>query len=421
MSILSMNISAAVMITMTILLRRIFKYHIPHSVFCVLWAVIIIRLFIPVSINSELSLWNFFVEIEEASATSTGIINSKAHVYVSDAIQNSYAPIGNGYIILWGTVCVILGAYFLLQYIKLSKAAKQAVIPENKILNNRIEKLGFYRNISIGIMKGLKSPAVFGVIHPIIFFPEQFDFNNESTNYILLHECGHIKYFHTLYKIFLTVLICVYWYNPFVWIMYFALDSDMEITADRYVISKIGNESKAIYAATLITAAESKIKPVIFYYHYKSKLTKERIEAIMRFKKLTAGAVIITVLIPAFMFTVFATTDTIITGKKLDEINIAVVDAEYEKEAVQMKDITIELPWKELHENDFEGLQILSSEYEIKDYEYVAYSREPPKKITILTAIEEKTYKGTLELTRHIYSASDDKYTGYYSGNVYSQ
>lgn len=143
MSILSMNISAAVMITMTILLRRIFKYHIPHSVFCVLWAVIIIRLFIPVSINSELSLWNFFVEIEEASATSTGIINSKAHVYVSDAIQNSYAPIGNGYIILWGTVCVILGAYFLLQYIKLSKAAKQAVIPENKILNNRIEKLGF--------------------------------------------------------------------------------------------------------------------------------------------------------------------------------------------------------------------------------------------------------------------------------------
>lgn len=63
----------------------------------------------------------------------------------------------------------------------------------------------------------------------------------------------------------------------------------------------------------------------------------------------------------------------------------------------------------------------MSSEYEIKDYEYVAYSREPPKKITILTAIEEKTYKGTLELTRHIYSASDDKYTGYYSGNVYSQ
>ena len=82
MSILSLNISAAVMITMTLFIRKIFKNHIPHSVFCVLWAVIILRLFIPVSIDSDFSFWNFCIGVEESIADVTGANNLALYVPV---------------------------------------------------------------------------------------------------------------------------------------------------------------------------------------------------------------------------------------------------------------------------------------------------------------------------------------------------
>lgn len=76
MSIMSLNISVSIMIILTLLVRRIFRSYIPHSVFCFLWVVIFVRLSIPVKLDSRLSFWNVFIKLEEAIVNYSGINNS---------------------------------------------------------------------------------------------------------------------------------------------------------------------------------------------------------------------------------------------------------------------------------------------------------------------------------------------------------
>lgn len=203
--------------------------------------------------------------------------------------------------------------------------------------------------------------------------------------------------------------------------MYFALDNDMEITADRYVISRLGREKRAFYANILISAVKSRKKQVVFYYYFKNNIIKERVEAIMKFKKLTVGALVVTLLVPSCMFTVFATTDTIITGQKLDNLDITIVNAEYGEPAEQMEDISIEIPWEELKPYTSQDTQRAASSQKISNYKYITYGKTPPTNLEISTKIDGKTYIGTLKRTRYTYDDSTDKYTGYYSGTVYVQ
>ena len=204
--------------------------------------------------------------------------------------------------------------------------------------------------------------------------------------------------------------------------MYFALDNDMEITTDRYVISRLGREKRAFYANILISAVKSRKKQVVFYYYFKNNIIKERVEAIMKFKKLTVGALVVTLLVPSCMFTVFATTDTIITGVELEQMELTIESVENGEPTKQMEDISIEIPWEKLEPYVVSHIETRAADsYEITDYKYVTYGKEPPEIITVTTEKNGETYKGTLELQRHIYDASTDKYTGYYSGTVYAQ
>ena len=315
MNILALNVSAAVMIAVTLLVRRIFKNRIPHGVFCLMWVVIAIRLFIPTDITSKYSFWNLFIRLESKVSNYTGMMFEPDYVSVSDIIQNAPMPSSPAYKILWVAVALALGLYFLCQYISLVKVSKTASDIDDRRIIQLLENMSPKRGIKIKTLSSLDSPAAIGILRPTVFFPEGYDFDNaELTECILLHEAGHIKYFHTLIKIISTIMVCLYWYNPFVWVMYIYLDRDMEISADRYVIKNIGEENRTIYANALIKAAEDMTRRKVFCFHFKSSQLRERIEAVIKYKKISVGALIITFIVPIALFTVFATTDTVLTG-----------------------------------------------------------------------------------------------------------
>lgn len=73
MSIMSLNISVSIMIILTLLVRRIFRSYIPHSVFCFLWVVIFVRLSVPVELDSYFSFWNVFIKLEDTIAVKSGM------------------------------------------------------------------------------------------------------------------------------------------------------------------------------------------------------------------------------------------------------------------------------------------------------------------------------------------------------------
>lgn len=60
MDVLICNLSAGIMIILTLIMRRIAKFRIPNSVFCVLWAMVGIRLMFPVSLRTSFSILNVY-------------------------------------------------------------------------------------------------------------------------------------------------------------------------------------------------------------------------------------------------------------------------------------------------------------------------------------------------------------------------
>lgn len=421
MNILALNVSAAVMIAVTLLVRRIFKNRIPHGVFCLMWVVIAIRLFIPTDIASKYSFWNLFIRLESKVSNYTGMMFEPDYVSVSDIIQNAPMPSSPAYKILWVAVALALGLYFLCQYISLVKMSKTASDIDNINIIHLLGKKAPKRSIKIKTMSSLNSPAALGIIRPTIFFPEGFDFDNtELVKCVLLHEAGHIKYFHTLIKIISSIMVCLYWYNPLVWVMYVYLDRDMEISADRYVIKNMGTENIVLYANNLINAVEHINKQKIFYFHFKSTQIKERIEAIMKYKKLSVGALIVTFIVPSTLFTVFATTDTVLTGIELNQMETIVTDVEYGDTPETMEDIHLEVPWQSLVKYaSADTDDSIPSSYSIQEFAYITYDLLSPKNIYITSTCLGRMYSGTLSMTKMNVDAVSGEAVGYYSGVIY--
>lgn len=316
-------------------------------------------------------------------------------------------------------------------------------------LESCIAEQGFRRKILLKSKSGMLSPMTWGIFRPVIYFPSDFDREDKTlTRLVLLHECGHIRYFHSLLKLWNMCLICAYWYNPIVWIMFFKFERDLEISADRYALRHTEGDVRAVYARYVIAAmreAGRKFEKArqdrkkfmyfnMFYYCNKGKnkdksedMKEERVEAIMNFKKMGACAIAATLLIPMGMTTVFATTNTVLSEKETGRVladtavlNINVIDVE-QNSVEEAEPVTITVDWKDIESNIvFDSMERASYLY-VQNYEYVVAGYVPPKRITIITEFEGHTYEGTLDRTDYIYNDATNKYTGFYSGKIYRQ
>ena len=192
MNLILLNISASIMILTTLFIHKIFKKHVPHGVFCILWLVIILRLFFPIKLETRLSLWNLIIKSEHVVADFTNLPISHGYTTITDFVQNNSFVITPIYKIIWCTVCSAVGIFFLSQYIKTLKAIKTSSYINDNFINDVISRQNFYRHVNIKSMKGISSPSTLGIIRPTILFPENFDFGDRDTlECILLHETGH--------------------------------------------------------------------------------------------------------------------------------------------------------------------------------------------------------------------------------------
>lgn len=98
-------------------------------------------------------------------------------------------------------------------------------------------------------------------------------------DYILTHEFVHIRRFDMLTKLVLTSVVCVHWFNPFVWVMYLLANRDLELSCDETVVQTFGNSIKSGYAMMLIGMAEKQSKSIPLFNHFNKNSIRERVES----------------------------------------------------------------------------------------------------------------------------------------------
>ena len=111
------------------------------------------------------------------------------------------------------------------------------------------------RQVEPGIceIEGGHLSFVMGLVHPVIYLSSGLD--SESRKVVLCHERVHLQRRDYLWKPAALVICCVHWFNPLVWLAFYLMNMDCEMSCDEKVVKLLGEESKKIYSYTLLEEA----------------------------------------------------------------------------------------------------------------------------------------------------------------------
>ncbi len=288
-SVLNMSITASYVILAVLLLRLALK-GLPKKYSYALWSVVGFRLVCPVSFKSVFSLFSLkpfdmtkAQQMNEYSLTyvktekpilrdelTTGIsaVNSviENQVVPSDTFQSSYTVILHALEFLWAAGIAALLIYSAVSFIRLRKRLSTSILLEK----------GVYQS------ENISSPFIVGIIRPRIYVPSGID--EGYMQYVLSHERYHIKRFDNGIKLLAYLLLVLHWFNPLVWLAFYLMAKDMEMSCDEAVLSKNDGIKKA-YSSALLSFATNKRFPAPSPISFSENGVKARIKNVLHYRK----------------------------------------------------------------------------------------------------------------------------------------
>ena len=96
------------------------------------------------------------------------------------------------------------------------------------------------------------SPGIAFFTYPVLLLPASMDGDENKLRYAFLHELTHKKRYDHYMTVLLNVLRILYWFNPAVHIGFAEMRADMETACDADVIAFVGKEQKRGYLTAIL-------------------------------------------------------------------------------------------------------------------------------------------------------------------------
>lgn len=315
MSLMEMSLSGAVMILAIAALRSFTVNRLPKGTFSLLWMVALVRLLVPYSLPSVYSVYSMVNRLpaaQDAALPLPPVLFSPTLPAAPQPMTGSPAPAVaqpvNWWAVLWlaGTaVCVL---WFALCYVRCRREFRMSLPVRNAFVRHWLRTHKLRRGIEIRQSAHIAAPLTYGVLRPVILVPKGTDWTDSRTlRYVLEHEYNHIRRFDAAAKLLFTAALCLHWFNPAVWLMYFLANRDMELSCDEAVIRLFGQGVRSNYAMTLIHMEETKGGYLPLANGFSKNAIEERIKAIMKTKKITLWVSLIALILVISVAILFAT------------------------------------------------------------------------------------------------------------------
>lgn len=375
--ILDMSLIASYVILCVIIIR-FFIRRAEKKYSYMLWSIVFIRLICPISFESKMSIVpnlgeeNFGVVVQErvdkGFAGAEGLIIDVENEREKIGISRWDIIVG-----VWGAVGLAMIIWNFKKYRKLKKVLGDSVVLED----------GVYINNSIN------TSFVFGVLEPKIYISGNL--KEKEREYILLHEKIHVKRKDYLIKFLAYGVLCIYWFNPLVWITFILMSKDMEMSCDEKVIQVLGKGIKKDYSKSLLEGAKKEnilLSPIGFG----NNDTKDRIKNLLNYKK------------PKFYVSILVIILLMSSG-------IMLLSNEYREENLTSREEKIE--GNMVDKDIVTGLEKKDTASNIKNYFEVK-----GKKIKNYTKVPEYDYKGDDLATKLVFETEKKKNSPQYEGGI---
>ena len=317
MSLLQMSFLGTVIILLIVVLRAVLINRLPKKTFLILWWIALIRLLVPFSIKSVTSIYSLLQSIYSdinpvRTAQTTTFLPIHGNIpEIANGLSEAMVQRTESISILsviWLAGLLLCFGFFAVSYIKCYREFRFSLPVENDILEAWKEKHPLKRSLSIRQTETIAAPLSYGVIRPVILMPKNTEWKNiYQLRYVLEHEYVHIRRLDMLTKLIMIAAVCIHWFNPLVWVMYILFNRDLELSCDETVVRRFGMDIKSVYATALISMEEKKSGLTPLCNSFSKNAIEERIRAIMKIKKTSKFAVIISAVLVICVTGGFAT------------------------------------------------------------------------------------------------------------------
>ena len=282
LKLLNLSISASWLVLVVLALRLVLK-RAPKWVNVLLWGMVALRLMLPFSIESALSLIPSaetvspeVVQFDPAPTITSGvtIIDNAVNPSLSESF--AAAPLASvnplyvwtylaGWVWLIGLAAMLL--YALVSYLRLRRCVRASIpLREN-----------------IYVCDEVPSPFILGIVHPRIYLPSALDEAQRGS--VLSHERAHLARRDHWWKPLGFALLAVYWFNPLLWLAYTLLCRDIELACDERVLRGMDAGQVKDYSSALLACSVPRRMLAACPLAFGEVGVGERVKNALRYKK----------------------------------------------------------------------------------------------------------------------------------------
>lgn len=309
-------LSSSVLILVVIGLRTVLKGKITLRLQYALWALVLLRLLIPVNFGSSAMSVSNLTAAEEVTVTADSVQESPQLNLVPNQPQESNTHLHQeqaqpGKVdsaekqqttrkvdwkdaarITWFAGVLLVGTAFCVTNLHFRKKILASREPMNKCKDG----------LTVYVSDRIDTPCLFGLLKPAIYITYPVADDDKLLRHTLAHEATHFRHRDHVWALLRCVCLALHWYNPLVWWAAFLSRQDGELACDEGTIAQLGEGERAEYGRTLIGMTCQKKANVLItattMNSGKSSL-RERIVLIAKKPKMAVYTLIALVLIAA--------------------------------------------------------------------------------------------------------------------------
>ncbi len=276
-------LTSSVLILAVLLLRRAFRDRISRRAQYVLWALVLVRLLVPVSLpGADFSVLS---AAEPVGRTVTERLEQREIYRVPLApspmgtapqvtspapqIEGGGSPSGEAaapsggeeafsYPVIRERVVTAADLLTVLWLIGIAAMAVWFLVTNlrfwQKLRRTRAPYAAENCRYPVYLVEaGLPSPCLFGLFRPAIYLTPAVVTSPERLRHVLAHETAHARHLDPLWSLLRSVCLAVYWFDPLVWIAAAVSKADGELACDEAAIQALGEGERIPYGKTLLS------------------------------------------------------------------------------------------------------------------------------------------------------------------------
>lgn len=275
-NLMQIGLTVSLAALVPLILRRLMKKRYPARMVCVVWAILALRLLIPVQLTlpqapvQVMPRTSYVVQSDQTAFRQAGLpVTQTPARWVTGTQAQTLSAADTGTVktvditdillTLWlaGVIACVLwqgiGYYRLIRSLKgKSRSVERADL--HTILQEQCADLVIDREIPLRVSAAADCPMLAGFIHPMLYLPDERISRTDAV-FIFRHELTHYKHGDLWLKLLLLAARCLHWFNPLVHLIARFAQEDIEAACDDAVVRGHDGAYRRAYGETILRSA----------------------------------------------------------------------------------------------------------------------------------------------------------------------